>query len=65
MAELLKKEDQWGRAAVHLASRQGNAGILTCLVESGADVTQTDKNNNTPLHLAASLGTLIQMIFTL
>jgi len=53
---LIEKQDQWGRTSLHLASRQGNAGALSCLVEAGANVSQRDKNQNTALHLAASLG---------
>jgi len=52
---LMEKRNNRGQTALHLASRQGNAQVLTFLVEVGANVSQGDENQNTALHLAASL----------
>jgi len=47
------------------ASKSGNLNEVSRLLEIGADVNTKDKNDNTPLHLAASLDTKIQLNYWL
>ncbi len=47
------RKTTWGDTALHQAAGCGHAGILQSLLSSGADVTATDRNGNTPLHLAS------------
>ena len=42
------------RTALHYAASNGNSYICSLLLSRGANVSQTDENGNTPLHLAAS-----------
>ena len=41
---------------LHLASREGHAGVARSLLEHGADATAQTKDGSTPLHLASEWG---------
>ena len=45
-----------GRSPLHLAVATGSEGIVSLLLEIGADVFATDANNATPLHIATQYG---------
>jgi len=45
-----------GSTALHLASGQGNASMVTLLLKAGADVRKGDKSGDTALHAAAAGG---------
>ena len=48
--------DEYGRTAVHIASRNGQLESLKSLIELKCDVNIADKNGETALHLAAKNG---------
>ncbi|MCO5577581.1 hypothetical protein L7F22_031412 [Adiantum nelumboides] len=61
MADLINEvsgEDQfYGNTVLHLAARDGDAGVVELLIKSGdADILAQNNDGRTPLHLAALLG---------
>ena len=50
--------DRDGRSALHVAARQGHAGIVAALLDAGADVHARDAHASTPLLEAARGGHL-------
>ncbi|HBL98242.1 TPA: hypothetical protein DDZ86_01195 [Candidatus Dependentiae bacterium] len=40
------------QSSLHIAAREGNYGIVKCLVEAGASISLKDENNKTPRDLA-------------
>lgn len=42
--------------SIHEAARKGDLAAVKKLVEQGADINETDKDGNTPLHVAAAKG---------
>ena len=52
------ENDDWSRAALHLASINGHLEIVKLLLESGANVHIKDKGDQTALHLASRNGHL-------
>ena len=47
--------DHYGATALHLAAHFGFTEIASFLIQSGADVNDTDMLENTPMHLAAQV----------
>jgi|AntAceMinimDraft_11_1070367.scaffolds.fasta_scaffold154503_1 ankyrin repeat protein len=41
---------------MHFAAANGHLGVVTMLVERGADVTRTNSEGGTPVHVAAQRG---------
>lgn len=54
--ELVHQRDSLQRTPAHWAARNGDAEILTLLIEKGADVNCIDQNGVTPLHSASARG---------
>ena len=52
----LKKIDDWGRTALHLAAEEGHALVVEQLIGEGAKVDTKDRLGRTPLMLAAQYG---------
>lgn len=50
---------------MHYAAKNGDLETMEILATNGADVQQKDKNNETPLHLAAFRGNLEAIKFLL
>lgn len=42
-----------GSRAIHWAARKGNANIVKCLIDNGADVNAKDNSGKTAIHDAA------------
>jgi ankyrin repeat protein len=51
-----KMLDDW--TAIHLATNEGKAAILTALIKNGGDVNALTKYNKNPLHIACIRGNL-------
>lgn len=47
----------WGDTALHQAAGCGHVGILELLLSNGADMTATDRDGNTSLHMASMMFT--------
>lgn len=59
-AALLDMKEIYGRGALHIAARRGNAAVLKILRENKVNyLIQEDATGSTALHLAASLGQLL------
>lgn len=54
--EALSHTNKEGDTPALLAAMRGHAGVLDALARKGADLTQPDREGNTPLHHAAALG---------
>jgi hypothetical protein len=55
---ILAHDPEKGRAALLIATREGLADVVQCLVENGVDVNATDQEGNTALMAASETGNL-------
>jgi cytohesin len=58
MPSLMDAPDGDGKTPLHIAAEFDNAAIVKFLISCGATILATDKNLDTPLHLAAVKGTV-------
>ncbi len=49
-------QNQWGRAALHVAARRGHEGVARLLLERGADPRAATREGWSPLHVAYRSG---------